>query len=121
MLGIIRVGDRGTTAIDRRFPSLYLLIYPQFAFWSRRHRLSQSSRAASGSGAAQGTAAGASSGAAAGPGSDRRLQLATYLPAKVVAAFREAGLTSDLYPWQVPSWLSSFPNALTRPGRTAPG
>lgn len=95
-----------------------MLVKPRFALRSRRHRLSQSSRAAGGPGAAQGAApaAAASSGAAAaGPGGDRRLQLATYLPAKVVAAFREAGLTSDLYEWQVPVLAVILPHCSEPP------
>lgn len=49
-----------------------------------------------------GQAAAAAADAASDAGGDRRLKLATYLPEKVVAAFRKAGLTSDLYEWQVP-------------------
>ncbi len=53
----------------------------------RRHRLSKVA-----------AAPGASSAEMATPAEQR--QLATYLPPKVVAAFREAGVTHDLYPWQ---------------------
>lgn len=56
-------------------------------FGYRRHRLSKVA-----------AAPGASSAEMATPAEQR--QLAMYLPPKVVAAFREAGVTHDLYPWQ---------------------
>ena len=86
-------------------PCAYALLEHGLRPGACRHRLSLSSHAAGGGSAQQRTAT-AAAGAAAGAGDKdgkKQLKLSTYLPEKVVAAFQEAGLTSDLYEWQVPS------------------